>query len=331
MIAPGRDRPLVSIVVPMYNERGYIEECLAGFAKQSYPLESLEVIVLDGGSVDGSREYVEKLSESHTWLRIVDNAKTKASAAFNRGVEEARGEVVCLFSAHGVPAPMYVERSVDALRDRGAAGVGGRYEAIGTDARSRAIGLAMASPFGMASPHRFAGEVQEVDTISHPAYLREVLIAVGPFDENLQRNSDYEMNWRIRERNHRLVFDPSIASVYRPRRTLRALARQFWDYGWWKARVASRHPGSVRARHLVPAVFATAVVLAPVLTMTKSGRRMLEFGGFAYLGGLSISTLWVRPCRREADVGTFVLAFPAMHLSWGLAFVVSTIKDRNRS
>ena len=60
-----------------------------------------------------------------------------------------------------------------------------------------AIGLAMVSPVGMASPHRFATERVDVDTISHPMYWRDAMLDVGDFDESLARNSDYEFNHRM--------------------------------------------------------------------------------------------------------------------------------------
>ena len=235
--------PMVSIVVPMLNEQGYIEMCLEAFAGQTYGVAALDVMVVDGGSTDGSREWVDRYAERHSWVRVVDNDQRSAASAFNLGLNHAKGDVVCLFSAHGVPAVDYVEQSVDALRRSGAAGVGGRYLHEGLDRASRAIGLAMVSPFGMASTHRFATQSCEVDTISHPAYWKDAMVETEGFDQRLARNSDYEFNVRMRALGHRLVFDPSISSIYRPRPSLRALARQFWWYGRWKARVAQRHPG----------------------------------------------------------------------------------------
>src|SRR3546814_15962226 len=83
---------------------------------------------------------------------------------FRSGVSEARGEVLCFLSAHGEPADDYVSQSVKLLLSSGAAGVGGVYEHMGPDRRSRAIGLAMSSRFGMASTHRMARSTREVDT-----------------------------------------------------------------------------------------------------------------------------------------------------------------------
>jgi glycosyltransferase involved in cell wall biosynthesis len=302
----------------MLDELDRIEECIDGFERQTYPLEQLEVLVVDGGSTDGSPDLVEKLMAERPWLRLVDNPDRRASAAFNRGIEASHGAVVCLVSAHGSVQPDFVSRSVAALGDTGAGGVGGKLEHDGDDPITRAIGLAMTSPFGMASPFRYANERREVDTIGHPAYWREVLDAVGPFDETLERNSDYELNHRVRDAGYALVFDPAIVTRYVPRSGLRALARQFWWYGKGKVDVLRRQPGSLKARHLVAPAATAGLAIAPVLLLSNLGRKVLATGGIAY-GGLLVAALASsRPRRHGADPVTFVAAFPVMHVAWGV-------------
>jgi succinoglycan biosynthesis protein ExoA len=323
-----RALPVVTVVVPMLNEKGFIESCLAGFAAQDYPLDLVDVVVVDGGSSDGSRRYVDELAAHESWVRVVENPKRRASAAFNAGVEAAKGSIVCLFSAHGVPDRAYVRRSVEVLVETGAAGVGGRYEHEGLDPISDAVGAAMVSPFGMASPHRFASTRATVDTISHPAYQREALDAVGPFDETLLRNSDYELNHRLCEMGAELVFDPSIASVYRPRGSLRALGRQFWWYGRWKERVIRRHPTSLKARHLAPPAAVVGLACGVTALPFRRGRQVV-FGGVALYTLLVVAAVvHARPDRRKASIPTLAGAFPVMHVSWGAGFLASMIEDR---
>jgi GT2 family glycosyltransferase len=320
-------RPVVTVVVPMLNEIGFIEDCLDGFAKQTYPHDRLDVVIVDGGSSDGSRRIADGWATRYPWVRVISNDRRKASAAFNRGVQAAAGDIVCLFSAHGVPDADFVERSVEVLRDTGAAGVGGRYLHIGRDRVSNAIGLAMVSPFGMASPHRFAARRSEVDTISHPAYRKEWLDKVGLFDETLERNSDYELNWRIRAAGGNLVFDPSIGSIYRPRGSLGALARQFWWYGRWKVRVARRHPRSLRPRHLVAPAAVIAAAASPALLARRRSRGLVALAGLAYMAATGAATASARPRAHDASVPTLFTAFPVMHATWGSGFVVSIIED----
>jgi succinoglycan biosynthesis protein ExoA len=326
----GHASPVVSVVIPMLDEMDYIDACLDGFAAQDYPKDLLDVVVVDGGSSDGSREHVETRATREPWVRIVENPRRKAAAAFNVGCGAAKGDVVCLFSAHGVPDPGYVRRSVEVLEETHADGVGGRYLHVGLDPVSNAIGLAMVSPYGMASAHRHAQHRQPVDTISHPAYRASALAEVGLFDEMLERNSDYELNFRMRELGQTLLFDPTIVSVYRPRSSLKALARQFWWYGRWKERVARRHPRSLKPRHLVAPVAVAGAMVAPLLLAWRPGRRLVVAGGVAYVGLTAAATFRARPDRHGASPMALAACFPIMHGSWGAGFLVSVVEDQLR-
>ena len=248
---PVSDQPFVSVVIPMLNEIGHIEPCVDGFLAQTYPAELIEILVVDGGSTDGSREAVLAIAESHPQVRLVDNPRRLAAAAANIGIAESTGEVLSFLSAHGVPDPDYIATSVRMLLETGAVGVGGHYVHEGTDPASRAIGLAMASPFGMASPHRSSVEREEVDTISHPTFHKQPMVEAGGYDESLLRNEDYEFNYRLRLAGGSLVFCPEISSVP-ARGSLTALARRFFAYGRWKATVMRRHPQSIQRGRLVP-------------------------------------------------------------------------------
>ncbi len=325
---PYRDAvPVVTVCVPMLDEAGAIDACLDGFAAQTHPLDRLDVVVVDGGSTDGSRQAVEARAATEGWIRVVDNPRRKAAAAFNCGLRVARGEVFCLFSAHGLPDPEYVERSVEVLAESGATGVGGRYLHVGTDRASNAVGRAMVSPAGMASPHRWAGRRAAVDTISHPAYRTEDLAGIGGFDETLERNSDYEFNWRLRQAGRTLLFDPSVSSVYRPRPSLKALGRQFWWYGRWKERVLARNPGSLRPRHLVAPAFAASLATAPLLAWSPAGRKFLAAELAAYALVVAAGTVHARPGEHDADIATLAACFPVMHVCWGAGFLTSAVED----
>jgi succinoglycan biosynthesis protein ExoA len=318
--------PVVSIVVPMLDERSYIERCIDGFEQQTYGSELLDVIVVDGGSRDGSRELVEALARTRPWLRVIDNPQRRAAAAFNRGIEAAKGDVVCLVAAHGEVGTDYVERSVRALVETDAAGVGGVLRHEGLDAPSVAIGLAMTSPFGMASPFRYSTTRRHVDTIGHPAYWRSALDDVGPFDETLERNSDYELNHRLRRAGFALLFDPEIVTVYRPRTTLSNLARQFFSYGRAKAQVIQRQPTSLKPRHLVPPAMVTFLALSPLAVRRPAGRRIVLAAFTAYAAMLFVATRRAEPRRHDADAATFVAALPTMHVAWGSGFVYSVLR-----
>lgn len=312
----------------MLNEIDYIEACIVGVQAQTCPKEwIIEILVVDGGSTDGSRELVRRLADGDSRVRLVDNPRVLAAAAANVGIAEATADYLCFISAHGAPDADYVEKSVLALAETGATGVGGSYRHEGTDPDSSAIGLAMASPFGMASPHRIATERQVVDTISHPVFRRQALVDVGGYDENLHRNEDYELNYRLRKNGGTLVFTPEISTLYRPRGSLRALAVQFHAYGEGKAAFLFLHPEAAKLRHLVPPV---VVAAGPALGIAAwwwtPARLLLGLGSAGYVAGVAEAVRRARPWRHGARTTTFVAALPILHVAWGSGLWRETLR-----
>ena len=153
------------------------------------------------------------------------------------------------------------------------------------------------------------------------------MLEVGLFDETLMRNSDYEYNWRMSLRGHRLVFDPSVQSIYRPRTSLKALGRQFWWYGRWKARVVRRHPKSMRLRHLVAPAFVAGIVASPIIMRSAAGRRGVVALGVLYGAGVIAATTRAKPREHDASAPVLAASFPLMHISWGAGFLTSIVED----
>src|SRR4051794_37736095 len=83
--------PTVSVLLPTLNERGFIRDCLDSLLAQDYPAV-VEILVIDGGSDDGTREIV---SGDAAPVRLLDNPRVTAAAAMNIGIEAAKGDVIC--------------------------------------------------------------------------------------------------------------------------------------------------------------------------------------------------------------------------------------------
>jgi succinoglycan biosynthesis protein ExoA len=132
--------------------------------------------------------------------------------------------------------------------------------------------------------------------------------AVGWFDERLIRNQDYELNIRLREAGGKVWFDPEMSVTYRPRATLSALAKQYYEYGYWKARVLRMHPASIRARQAAPAML--PFVLAASIAVAARWRPAL-------LVPVGYSAGVMTAARLQPRVA---LASAAMHLAWGVGF-----------
>jgi glycosyltransferase involved in cell wall biosynthesis len=309
------------VIVPVRNEAAALHELLACVLAGSYPADRFEVVVADGGSTDGTRTVLDAWTVRDKRVRRVDNPSGSTPAGLNAALAAATGEIVVRLDAHAEPASDYLERCVDALGATGAAAVGGHLNPVGRTQFSRAVALAMASPFG-GGPAAFRQHGEgPVDTVYMGAWHREVLEAVGGFDEGWARNQDYELNVRLRAIGGLVWLDPAIRSRTRVRESPVGLFRQYFGYGSGRAATVRRHPGSLRARQAVPAAFTAVLLVLGVMASALAGaRRALRALLGLYAGACLIAARARVGPGRPATTGTVAGAFALMHVAWGLGF-----------
>ena len=260
-------------------------------------------------------------------VRIVDNPARSIPRALNLGIRAATGRLVIRLDAHAAPRSDYVERCVATLKRTAAANVGGVWD-IQPPADTwiaRAIAAAAAHPLGAGDArYRTGGPEGPVDTVPFGAFDREWLERIGPFNETLLTNEDYEYNLRLRQAGGVVWFDPSIRSTYFARGTLRELVRQYLRYGYWKGQMLKRHPSSLRWRQALPPLFVLGIVMLGVLAPFAEWARILLL---LQLGLYLIATAGAGLIRaaRLRDLSLAIgmpIALWSMHLSWGAAFWV---------
>ncbi len=244
----------VTIIVACCNEIAHIHTFLASLAQLDRTNLSLDLIIADGMSADGTRQILDEFARGHAWCAVIDNPEQIVSTGLNRAVQLARGEFIVRMDAHTVYEPDYVVQSVAVLQATGAANAGGPQRSRATGYWPRAIHAGFHSPFATGgAKFRDDSYCGTVNTIPYGSWRRDYLIALGLFDETLARNQDDELNLRIRLAGGIIWQHPSIVSWYSPRATLRGVFRQYFDYGFWRVAVLRKHPGQGAVRHFVPA------------------------------------------------------------------------------
>ncbi|MBM4465158.1 MAG: glycosyltransferase family 2 protein [Chloroflexi bacterium] len=322
------DRPFVSVVIPVRNEEEFIARCLQAVVDQDYPHDSMEILVVDGGSEDRSREIVTEFSSKYPMVRLLDNPLLSAPAGLNLGIREARGDVIVRVDGHCLLEPDYVSLCVRCLRETGADNVGGLIRAVGRSYVEQVIALAINSFFGSGgSKFHYASEEQYADTVYLGAFPRHVFDRVGLFNERLMRNQDYELNYRIRAAGGKIFLSPAIRSSYYGRSTLGELWQQYFQYGFWKPEVLHMHPRSVRPRHLVAPLFVFGLLVTGLLGLVHRGFLnlfLLVISG--YLLASLLSSLLI--ARREGwrYFPLLPVAFGVMHFGWGLGFLLGLVR-----
>lgn len=324
--------PVVSVIVPCYNEQSTICLLLDALYSQSYPRAEMEVIIADGGSTDATRSQIVEFQRLHPdfVVRVVENENRTIPSGLNRAIEAACGEYIVRLDAHSVPRQDYVARCVGDLQSGLGDNVGGVWEIEprGSGWQARAVAAAAAHPLGVGDAHyRYTAQAREVDTVPFGAFRRALIRKIGPFDESLLTNEDYEFNTRVRQSGGKVWLNPGIRSVYYARPDLPALARQYWRYGFWKARMLRRYPETLRWRQALPPVFVLSLVLFAAFSLVSPlalGILALEMG--LYAGILLVFGL--RTAFRKKDwtlIWGLPLAVGTMHLTWGAAFLWSLL------
>lgn len=312
--------PLVSVIIPMRNEADHIAACIDSALAQDYPPDRLEVIVVDGDSDDDSAMVLRRYGAR---VRVLRNPSRIVPTAMNIGIAAAQGQIIARVDAHTLIAPDYIRIGVETLQRTGADNVGGPMRAVGGGHWGTAIALAMGSRFGIGAYFHFASADRETDTVYMGMYPRPVFERIGLFDEELVRNQDDELNYRLRKAGGRIFLTTRMRSRYRNRQSLKALARQFFQYGWWKVRVLQKHPAQMSPRHFAPPAFVISLIVTIGMMPWRAAAGWVLLALSATYA-FAVTGCALRIARRYgwAQFVPLVAAFATMHFSWGTGFVM---------
>ncbi len=320
-------RPLISVIVPARNEALSIHRCLDSILASDYPSTSMEVIVADGLSTDGTRGVLDQIAARDPRLRMIDNPARITPAALNRAIEAAHGDLILRIDAHSVISSTYLSELVRFLEsDPDVWGAGGRmYTVPETEGVfAKPISIVLRHKFGVGNSE-FRTNTRElnpraVDTVFNCCWRRWVFDRVGLFHEQLERSQDIEMSSRITRAGGSLWLVPQAETTYFARTYFGKYLRHNWSNGVWSLMPAiflGRLP--VRWRHLVPLVFVTALASTILLAAARIAPLWLPLVPaipYVLLNlAASFSMAW-----KERDLRLAVLlplAFAGLHLGYG--------------
>lgn len=313
-------KPLVTVAVPMLNEERHINACLESLAAGDYPTDSMEVLVIDGGSTDSSVAAVERWKSRLPLLRVLHNPERVQAAALNIAIEEATGEYFVRIDAHSVYQPDHVSESVRNLAFGNAENVGGVQWPVGSSGTQKIIALTLRSPFSMGpSTHRHSKSPQYGESVYLGAWNTQTLRDIGGYDSSLKVAEDYELNIRLREAGKRVLVLPDLTCPYNVRSSFSSLAKQYFRYGFWKTRILKRYPKSLKPRHIAPGVLVLGLFVSLVLLpfVWQIGLILpLVYAAFLLFAAATVS--WNE--RNLLGLGSLI-AFPLIHLSYGTGFL----------
>ena len=313
----------VSVVIPCRNEKKYISKCLDSFLNQNYSKELYEILVCDGMSDDGTRDIIREYEAKYANVHLVDNKGLTAPKAMNEGIRYSKAKSIIIFGAHAYADSNFIKNNMKLLYRNDEIGcVGGTLETISENDKGKAIALAMSSPFGVGNAlFRYAAEEMYVDTVAFGGYKREVLDDIGYFDDELVRNQDDEINFRVTKGGYKILLTPEIKATYYSRGSFKKLWRQYFQYGFWKVRVMQKHGRTPSVRHLVPMAFVLGNIGAAILSFLFKPIFyiwMVVLG--LYIIGDLVSSLKLTKGKRKL-LKYIPIVFPILHFSYGIGFL----------
>jgi len=207
--------PYISVIIPVYNDVDRLKICLAALKEQTYPSEDYEVIVVDNGSdnIDPMLALVADFPQA----QLVQETTPGSYAARNRGISEAKGEVIAFTDSDCIPAPDWIEKGVQTLVQHQNCGlVAGRIDIFFRNAEQPTAielydGVVMGFPQHEFVSQRKAGATANVFT------WKRVIEDVGNFKAQMKSHGDMEWGKRVHEAGYELVYADD-ACVFHPAR-----------------------------------------------------------------------------------------------------------------
>lgn len=312
--------------MPVLDEESHLSEAVQAILSSDYD-GPLQVVLALGPSRDDTDAIAGQLAASDDRIRLVPNPTGRTATALNAAIAAADHDIIVRVDGHAIIPADYIDVAVRTLDQTGADNVGGIMGADGISEFEQAVAAAMTSWFGVGgAAFHIGGTAGPALTVYLGCFRRSALERVGGFDESMVRAQDWELNHRIRATGGLVWFTPDMRVSYRPRGSLRRLARQYHEYGRWRREVARRHPETVSMRYLAPplALIAVAGGTAMGIVGVATGTRPLLLGFAAPLGyaaaNLVASVRASRGVPRES-ARWLPAVFATMHGAWGAGFL----------
>jgi glycosyltransferase involved in cell wall biosynthesis len=231
-----QQRPFVSVIVATRNEEKHIGKLLNSLVEQTYPKNRFEVLIVDGMSKDRTLQVVEKFNDRLN-IRVLENPRIRAIYAFNKGLDEAKGDLFMIVNAHSVLETNFIEEDINTFfrilqNEPRLAGVGGIYINRSESAFGRIVANMYNSFFSGARSCRYSSKPHFSDSVIFGVFDKRIVISNGKFDGDfIGAGEDDELPLRLRSRGYKFYTNPGIVAYYSTRASFRGFLKQTFNYG----------------------------------------------------------------------------------------------------
>jgi glycosyltransferase involved in cell wall biosynthesis len=224
------------VIIATRNEEKNIGRLLDSLVNQTYSKDKFEVIIVDGMSKDRTLQIIKQY-EGRLNLRIFENPRIRSTFAFNKGIDEAKGDLFMIVNGHSILEEDFIEEDVNTFlrirrKEPKLAGVGGRFINEYENTFGKLVGLMYSSSFSGARSCRYSSKPHFSDSVIFGVYDKQIVISNGKFDEDfIGAGNDDELPLRLRSRGFKFYTNPKIAAHYITRSSLKTFLKQTFNYG----------------------------------------------------------------------------------------------------
>lgn len=319
---------MLSVICPIYNEEKYISACIDSIIHQDYPKDSLEVIFVDGMSMDMTRDIVKQYSKQYPYISLIDNPDKIVPIAMNLGIKASIGDIIIRLDAHAKYPANYFSTLTKALNELDADNVGVvcKTDVINKTPKTLAIKEVLSNKFGVGNSTFRTGinQTQEVDTVPFGCWKREIFQKYGLYDTRLVRNQDIELNKRIKKGGGHIYIIPECYCTYMARETFKALSKNNFNNGKWNILTVyyTKQFSSLSLRHFIPLIFVLSVILPILCALAYPLIGYVAVASLAsymlLLGIISLKISW----NKKLNFLYLLTTFLTLHISYGFGSLV---------
>ncbi|MFZ2455887.1 MAG: glycosyltransferase [Candidatus Altiarchaeia archaeon] len=259
--------PLVSVIVPVYNEEKRISAALEALLNQTYPKEKTEIIVVDDGSKDRTCEVVTKYP-----VRLIKHEINKGdSASRNTGAQNARGEIIFTTDSDDKVDKNWISSIVQHYSHPNVAAVVGSSHIVFKEDNweQRIIAelfIVMRGSDYVRSVHDKKGRFGNNKSIgSNQSFRKKVFFEVGGFDTGLTAGMEQDIIWRIERKGYSIEFEPDAIVHITPRETFKKYIQQGYSRGRSGIVVYFKHPQKINISYSFISLFFPIITIMSFL------------------------------------------------------------------
>lgn len=255
----------VSVIIPTYNDSEDIIACLEALADQDFPKNEFEVIVVDDGSTDNTKQIIEAFKEEIPNLNYQYQRNQGPATARNYGARIAQGDVILFTDADCEPFKNWISEMTTPFFEKGSnvVGVKGAYK---TKQKSIIAKFAQAEFEDRYRKMLNSTNIDFVDTYS-AGFKKEVFLSLNGFDTSfpVANNEDVEFSYRMAAKGHKMVFNPNAIVYHQHPDTFFKYLRIKFGRAYWRMAVYKSFPDKMKSDSYTPQMLKLQIGLSFLL------------------------------------------------------------------